>query len=83
MAERNKVTVTINNRTYTIVGKESKEHVELIAKLVDEKMQEIHDVNKHLDSTKLAVLTALNTMNDYVKLKEEFDQLLKLIEEDK
>lgn len=83
MAERNKVTVTINNRTYTIVGKESKKHVELIAKLVDEKMQEIYASNKHLDSTKLAVLTALNTMNDYVKLKEEFDQLLKLIEEDK
>ncbi len=83
MSERNKVTVTIHNRTYTIVGDEPKEHVELIANLVDKKMQEIYASNKHLDSTKLAVLTAINTMNDYVKLKEEFDELLRLIEEEK
>lgn len=83
MAERNKVTVTINKRTYTIVGKESRERVELIAKLVDDKMQEIYESNKHLDSTKLAVLTAINTMNEYVKLKEEFEELLTLIEEEK
>ena len=83
MAERNKVSVTINKRTYTIVGRESQEHVELIAKLVDDKMQEIYASNKHLDSTKLAVLTAINTMNEYIKLKEEFDELLTLIEEEK
>lgn len=75
--------MTIHNRTYTIVGDEPKEHVELIANLVDKKMQEIYASNKHLDSTKLAVLTAINTMNDYVKLKEEFDELLRLIEEEK
>lgn len=83
VAERNKVTVTINKRTYTIVGTESREHVELIAKLVDDKMQEIYESNKHLDSTMLAVLTAINTMNDHVKLKEEFEELLTLIEEEK
>lgn len=83
VAERNKVTVTINKRTYTIVGKESREHVELIARLVDEKMMEIYDSNKHLDSTKLAVLTAINTMNEYLKLKKEYEELLTLLEEEK
>lgn len=83
VAEKNKVTVTIHNRTYTIVGNEPEEHVKLVARLVDEKMQEIYEANKHLDSTKLAVLTALNTMNDYIKLKEEHEELLKLLEEEK
>lgn len=83
MTERNKVKVTINKRTYTVVGTESREHVELIAKLVDDKMKEINSSNRHLDSTMLAVLTAVNTMNEYVKLKEEFDELLKMIEEEK
>lgn len=83
MTERNKVTVTINKRTYTIVGKESREHVELIARLVDDKMKEIYESNKHLDSTMLAVLTAINTMSEHVKLKEEFEELLTLIEEEK
>lgn len=80
--ERTKISVEINKKTYTIVGTESKEHVELIAKLVNEKMNQIYQANKHLDTTKLAVLTAINTMNDYVKLKEEYEELLTLLEEE-
>jgi len=81
--ERTRISVDINNRTYTIVGTETKEHVEFVAQLVNKKMDEIQHANKHLDTTKLAVLTAINTMNDYVKLKEEHEDLLTLIEEDK
>lgn len=80
--KRNRVSVQINNREYIIVGPESKEHVELIANLVDEKMQDIKHATKHLDGTRLAVLTALNTMNDYIKLKEDYDDLITLIEEE-
>ena len=80
--ERTKITVTINKRSYTIVGTESKEHVELVAKLVNDKMDEIYRANKHLDSTSLAVLTAINTMNDYLKLKKEYEELLQLLEEE-
>ncbi|HLR53195.1 MAG TPA: cell division protein ZapA [Pseudogracilibacillus sp.] len=78
-----KISVEIYNRTYTIVGSEPREQVEQVAQLVNEKMEEIHEANKHLDTTKLAVLTAVNTMNDYVKLEEEYNELLQLIEEDK
>ncbi|WP_405100699.1 cell division protein ZapA [Oceanobacillus sp. FSL H7-0719] len=74
--KKNKITVEIYNKTYTIVGAESKSHVELVASLVDQKMNEIHRHNKHLDSSKLAVLTAVNTMNDYLKLKEDYATLL-------
>jgi cell division protein ZapA len=80
--KRTKISVEINNRTYTIVGTESKDHVEKVAGLVNDKMDEIHEANKHLDTTKLAVLTAINTMNDYVKLKQEYDELITLIEEE-
>jgi len=81
--KKTKVTVEINNREYTIVGTESEAHVQLVADLVNSKMTEIHGTNEHLDTTRLAVLTAINTMNDYIKLKEEFDELLTLIEEEK
>lgn len=85
MAEekKTKINVEIRHRQYTIVGTESKEHVQLVADLVNEKMSEIHEANKQLDTSKLAVLTAINTMNDYIKLQEEFDELMTLIEEDK
>src|SRR5699024_7250677 len=80
--KKNRVTVQINKREYTIIGAETKDHVEKIAQMVDDKMQDMKQGNKHLDATKLAVLTALNTMNEYVKLKEEYDELVTLIEED-
>lgn len=74
--EKNRITVEINNRTYTIMGNEPASHVKLVASLVDQKMNEIKDHNPHLDTTRLAVLTAVNTMNDYVKLKEDYAKLV-------
>lgn len=78
MSQDNKqrITVDIHNRTYKIVGKESESHVRLVASLVDQKMKEIQTMNKRLDTTSLAVLTAVNTMNDYQKLKEDYAMLL-------
>lgn len=78
MAEnkQSKIAVNINQKTYTIVGAENREHVELIAEMVDDKMNEIEAANKQLNTTSLAVLTAINTMNDYLKLKEEYATLL-------
>ncbi|MHA6252077.1 cell division protein ZapA [Oceanobacillus sp. CAU 1775] len=74
--KKSKISVEIYNKTYTIIGNESESHVDLVASLVDQKMNEIHQHNRHLDSTKLAVLTAVNTMNDYLKLKEDYAKLL-------
>src|SRR5699024_11603561 len=72
--KRTKITVEIKDKEYTIVGTESKEHVEYVAHLVNDKMNEIHQANKHLDTSKLAVLTAINTMNEFVKLQEELER---------
>ncbi|WP_099158707.1 cell division protein ZapA [Virgibacillus ndiopensis] len=74
--DKTRITVDIHNRSYTIVGTEPAHHVRLVASLVDQKMHEIQEMNKNLDTTKLAVLTAVNTMNDYLKLKEEYAKLL-------
>ncbi|RKQ37954.1 cell division protein ZapA [Oceanobacillus halophilus] len=75
--KKERVTVDIHNRSYTVVGdEESSTHVRLVASLVDQKMKDIQSANKHLDTASLAVLTALNTMNDYLKLKEDYARLL-------
>ena len=78
---KNRITVDIYNQQYTIVGEESASHVRLVASLVDQTMREIKETNDHLDISKLAVLTAVNTMNDYLKLKEDYDNLLGSINE--
>ncbi|MFJ7637492.1 cell division protein ZapA [Peribacillus sp. NPDC097264] len=73
--KRNKTTVDIYGQPYTIVGTESASHMRLVASMVDEKMREISMKNPHLDTSKLAVLTAVNTIHEYIKLKDELDQL--------
>ncbi|ASS95952.1 cell division protein ZapA [Peribacillus simplex] len=73
--KRNKTTVDIYGQPYTIVGTESASHMRLVASMVDEKMREIRMKNRYLDTSKLAVLTAVNTVHEYIKLKDELDQL--------
>lgn len=74
--KKSKVNVDIYNRAYKIIGNESDEHVRLVASLVDQKMRDIQQANEQLDTSMLAVLTAVNTMNDYLKLKEDYASLL-------
>lgn len=80
--EKNKTVVSIYGQQYTIVGNEKEEHVRKVASLVDKKMRELKKSNPYLDSTKLAVLTALNIGNDYLNLLDEFNLLYELIESD-
>ncbi|SET43837.1 cell division protein ZapA [Oceanobacillus limi] len=73
--DKTRLTVEIHNRSYTIVGTESASHVRMVASLVDQKMREIQENNPQLDTASLAVLTAVNSMNDYLKLKEDYAAL--------
>ncbi|MDC3415716.1 cell division protein ZapA [Aquibacillus salsiterrae] len=79
--EKTRTTVDIYGKSYTIIGEEHAHHVRMVASLVDQKMRDIYEANKSLDTTKLAVLTAVNTMNDYLKLRDEYTELLGLIKQ--
>lgn len=73
--DKKKVNVEIYNKTYTIVGTESAQHVRQVADIVDDKMHEIKKLNQSLDPIRLAVLTAVNITNDYIKLQEKYMEL--------
>lgn len=73
--EKTRVAVDIYGQTYTIVGTETSNHVRLVASMVDERMREISSRNPYLDSSKIAVLTAVNSIHDYLKLKERIELL--------
>lgn len=75
---KNRISVDIYGQTYTMLGTESTSHMRLVASTVDNTMREIKQANPSLDSTKLAVLTAVNSVNDSLKLKEQ----LVLLEEE-
>lgn len=73
--KKNRSTVDIYGQQYTIVGTESTSHLRLIASMVDDKMREIGSANPSLDTSKLAVLTAVNAVNDYIKMKDRVESL--------
>jgi cell division protein ZapA len=75
--EKTRITVEIYENDYIIVGSESASHIRHVASMVDEKMHEIHSKNPSLDTKQLAVLTAINAVNDYVKIRERLEQLEK------
>ncbi|KOP84062.1 cell division protein ZapA [Cytobacillus solani] len=73
--QKNRTSVDIYGTQYIILGTESPGHIRLVASMVDEKMREISSKNPSLDSSKLAVLTAVNIVNDYIKAKDRLEQL--------
>ncbi|EIJ79205.1 cell division protein ZapA [Bacillus methanolicus] len=74
-AQKNRITVEIYGQQYVIVGYESTSHIRLVASIVDDKMREISSKNPSLDTSKLAVLTAVNAVNDYLKIKDRLERL--------
>ncbi|MDQ0339864.1 cell division protein ZapA [Caldalkalibacillus uzonensis] len=75
-----KVTVEIFGQKYTLKGEASEAYMKEVAHYVDEKMRELSAKNPSLDTTKTAVLTAVNLADEYFKLQQEYEDLIKLIE---
>src|SRR5262245_29233151 len=71
----------IYDQTYSVQGEETAEYYEQLAQYVDGKMRKISAGAKVADTQKLAVLAALNIADDYFKIKEAFEDLVRLIEE--
>lgn len=65
----------IYGQQYTIVGTESTSQIRYVCSKVDDKMRDINSMNPSLDTSRLAVLTAVNAVNDYLKLQEKFEEL--------
>ncbi|MDR7000913.1 cell division protein ZapA [Neobacillus niacini] len=74
-SQKSRTTVDIYGQQYVIVGDESSSHIRLVASLVGDKMREISSKNPSLDVSKLAVLTAVNAVNDYINIKDQLERL--------
>lgn len=68
-------TVKICGREYTITGPESTEHMRKVAELVDRKMREIQKDHFGMVPNLLALMTAINIADEYIKLKEAAKQV--------
>ena len=67
------IEVTIFNQTYRLRSKTDKEHVEQIARLVDERMRQISSQITTHDVVKIAILTALNIADEMQNLRNYYE----------
>lgn len=79
----NKVTVEIFEEEYVVKGDENPEYIEMLAAYVDRRMRMVQHRNPNLPTTKIAVLTSLNLADELNKLQEDYDELVKALEEEK
>lgn len=59
-----RTTVEIFGRRFELRAAESSEHLQRLASYVDKRMHELAEVSPHVDTAKLAVLTALNIADE-------------------
>ena len=72
-AVKNRVRITINGKSFTLMGQESEEQIKQVADYIEQKIQEIRLTSKAvaLDSSLAYVLTAINVADDYFKEVEK------------
>ncbi len=78
-----RVTVEIFGEDYVVRGDENPEYIEMLASYVDRRMKMIQKRNASLTTARIAVLTALNLADELNKLQEDYDELVKKMEEEK
>lgn len=85
MADDNltRTVVSIMGQEFRIRGPEPEEYIRQLASFVDKKMRQIAQKHPNLPLAKVAVLAAINIADEYHKLQEDYDTLVRLIEEEK
>lgn len=73
-AQKNKTTVTICGKDYTMVGVESEEHIKRVAVYIDRKMDEMMSTYR-LSQPMAAVLTAMNLADELMHAQDENTRL--------
>ena len=68
---KNRVKISIDGKSFTLVGEETEEHMRQVAAYIDQKMVEIRQkaVAVTLDSSLAYVLTSINVADDFFKEK--------------
>jgi cell division protein ZapA len=77
------VRVQILGEEHIVRGQASEEYIKALAASVNERMVEVQKSNPLLPRYRVAILVALNLLNELEKLRAEHEELLALMEEAK
>lgn len=80
MYDRGITTVRIFGKEYPIASDQNPEYVRMLAAFVDEKMNEVSGGADTSTATRVAVLAALNIADEYMRLRNEKEKFISLVE---
>jgi cell division protein ZapA len=81
MESKNRVTVEIFGELYALKGDIEPDRVLKLAAIVDKRMKKIAKTNSQLSPLKVSVLAALNLADEYLKLEQDYNQLIEMLKE--
>lgn len=66
--EKRRFKAVIGDKTYTIIGPGSEQHVITVTKLLNERLAQVKTLAPDLSAEEQAILVAFNSVSDQVKL---------------
>lgn len=78
-----RVEVEIFGEYYTLKGDSIPAQMMQIAHYVDNKMKQLAGRNPKLSKSQVAVLAALNLADELIKLREEYENMVRMLEPEK
>ena len=80
MEKERLVEIKVFGQTYTVKSDAGEDHVQEVARYVNEKMEEVLKKTKSVSTLNVAILTALNIADDLLREKEKRRALVREIE---
>ena len=74
--------VTIYGDAYKLRTDDDPAYLRKLADMVDERMTKMGEKSLSFSPKELAVMAALSIADEYMKLKQEYDEVLELLEEE-
>lgn len=74
-----KILVEIMGEQYPVKGDVEPERVMLIADMLNQKMRKIAQSHSRLTPQQVAVVTAMNLADEYLKLEEDYQKLMQIV----
>jgi len=81
MSKKNRVIVRILGQEYPLMSEDSREYMQKVAYVVDDRMNALIKSNNKLSTSMVAVLTALNLADECLKCTQDKEKLEKKVEE--
>ncbi|MDA8333507.1 MAG: cell division protein ZapA [Peptococcaceae bacterium] len=78
--ESNRLEVQICGERYVLKGDAAPEHLRQVAGYVERMIKQAQARNPQLSFGKASLLTALNVADEFLKLKADYDNMVKLLE---